>query len=53
VQKELETTRHWAQLASKTLFSEEKLRAQALAEAEATRQTDIQRLREEIQSLVE
>jgi len=36
-----------------TLLSDEELRAQALAEVEAARQRDIQRLREQIQSLAE
>ena len=41
------------QLATKKLLSEEELRARALAEIEKARQRDIQRLREQIQSIAE
>ena len=42
-----------AQIATKKLLSEEELRARALVKIEEARKRDIQRLREQIQSLAE
>ena len=42
-----------AQLAAKKLLSDEKLRAQALAEVEKACQRDIQRIKDQIKSLTE